>query len=325
MTRYTIALLSLLIALMPLGATRADDLDTIRALIGEPRVKIEHRKDLVPSADAAKPPRQRDSWTFVAGGVNPTVCYSRYLNRPPDFTGTHLSLVGPDMGVGFDGGPFAHWYRGNAIRVLLDGRDLLAAAPASRMEMREATDGHLRLIWEGERARRLTLSFIVPRDGRAVFARLEVEPGETPVERLEVRLTAYPGGFGPAYNLPSHRYARTAQGLAEVPPDFRQSGDHPFPVLPLAPGGDWIFYGDRLCTSGSLALLLNADEQPSGEVKLSNYGVSTSLEYPAHTRRIHLAFFAYSLENTPAEQAFASELGQERAGLKSIPCWPDRQ
>ena len=304
-------------------AARAGDLDAVRALIGEVKVKIEHNEELTESEDGTKPPLKSEAWTFRTGGVSRTVRYSRYLNRPPDFTGAYPSLANHDMGVGLDGGPFGNWYRGNAIRVVLDGKDVLAQRPADRIEAQEGANGRLRFAWELENDRRLMLSFTVPKDGRAVFARVEIEPGSSPLKGVELRLTCYPGGFGPAYKQPSHRYVRTARAFGDVPRDFERSEENPFPVVPLPAGEEWVFYGDRLRSKGSLALLVDRGEKRSGQVNLSSYGVSTSLVYPEDTRRMHLAFFAYSIENGPAEKAFLAGLARERAALTSIPFWTE--
>jgi hypothetical protein len=56
---------------------------------------------------------------------------------------------------------------------------------------------------------------------------------------------------------------------------------------------------------------------------MSNYGVATSLAYPASTRQIHLGFFAYSIENEPAQKAFLAELDNERTALATIPFWTE--
>lgn len=303
------------------GVAQADDLAAIRALIGEFKVGIEHQETLTEAKDG-KPPIKSDSWTFKAGGVNPAVGYGRYLNRPPDFTGSHPSLTGGDMGIGLNGGPFQYWYSGSALRVLLDGRDLFAEQSATLIETQEGVVGHLRLTWELENDRRLRLHFAVPGDGRAVFARIDFEPGAAPLSRIELRLICYPGGYLPAYSQPSHRYAKTAKGAGEVPRDFKPSGENPYPVVALPAGEEWVFYGDQWCSSGSLALLVNREEQPAGQVNLSNYGVSTSLIYPPGTRQIHMVFFAYSLENEAAEKAFLAGLDSERQTLRSIPFWP---
>ena len=313
---------ALISGLLAVGS-RADGLDAIRALIGDLRVRIEHDEKLDEAADTTKPPRRSESWTFRAGGVNPTLRYSRFLNRPPEFEGTYPSLANHDMGIGLDGGPFRYWYSGNAIRVLLDGRDIFAERPATRIETQESDAGHLRLAWELGKARRIVLSFTVPPDGRAVFARVDIEPGASPAERVEVKLNCYPGGYGPAYKLPSHRYVKTARAAGEVPRDFVHTPGRGFPVVPFATGEDWVFYGDRLASSGSLGLLVNRGEIPSGQIRLSSYCVVTSLLYPADTRHIHLAFFAYSIENGPAEAALLAGLDKERAALTTIPFWTE--
>lgn len=322
MRNHALATMAMALGLLLHGCVEAGDLAAVRALIGEPRVSIAHHEQVKASGDGTKPPLRSDSWTFIVGGVNPTVRYGRYLNRPPEFTESHPSLTSGDMGVGLDGGPFGYWYRGSAIRVILDGQDVFAARPADLCEALEDEYGHLRLAWELGEGRRVTLHFTVPEDGRAVFARLDVEPGVQPVGRTEVRLMCYPGGFGPAHGLPSHRYVKTAQAEEQVPRDFRHSPEHPFPMAPLTGEDDWVFYGDRLSSGGSLGLLLNREDRPAGRVNLSDYGVATTLEYPADMRRIHLAFFAYSLENEPAERAFLAGLEQERAALRTIPFWP---
>ena len=320
---WTTAALPAVLAFLVAFGARAGDLDTIRALIGEVKVKIEHKEELTTSEDGAKPPCKSESWTFRAGGVSRTVRYGRYLNRPPDFAGTYPSLANHDMGIGLDGGLFGYWYRGNAIRVLLDGEDVLARRPADRVEAQEGANGHVRFAWEMENGRRLTLSFTVPKDGRAVFARVDIEPGSSPLKGTELKLTCYPGGFGPAYKQPSHRYVKTARASADVPRDFARSEDSPFPVVPLPAGEEWVFYGDKLQSRGSVALLVSREEAPEGQVRLSNYGVSTSLVYPATARRVHLAFFAYSIENGPAEKAFLAGLARERAALATMPFWTE--
>lgn len=319
MGRTATVVLALAAGLALAGGVRADDLDAVRALIGDFKVRIEHKSELTKSEDGSKPPLRSESWAFIAGGVHPTVRYSRYLNQPPDFTGSTPSLTGGDISIGLDGGPFGNWYRGGAIRVILDGQDVFAARPATRCDAREEASGHLRLVWELAQGRRLALHFTVPEDGRAVFARIDLEPGDKAIAQLEVHLTCYPGGFGPAYGLPSHRFAKTAGAAAEVPPGFTVSDTNPFPVVPIADGDDHVLYGDRVCSSSCLALLLNRAEHASGQVNLSSYGVSTRLAYPPATRQIHLGFFASSLETASAEARFLAGLEQERAALTTLP------
>ena len=315
------ALLLVLHMVTVCGAAENAGLDAIRTLIGEPKMTIEHLETLTAAA-GNKPPLKSDSWIFKAGGVNPTVCYGRYLNRPPEFVGSFPSLTSGDMGIGLTGGPFQYWYSGSALRVLLDGRDIFAEQPATRIETQAGANGHLRLTWELEKQRRVLLHFTVPGDGRAVFARIDLEPGTTSLSKIELKLTCYPGGFLPAYSQPSHRYVKTARGAGEVPRDVKASAANPFPVVALPAGEEWVFYGDQWCSSGSLALLVNREEKPAGQVQLSNYAISTALVYPPETRSLRLGFFAYSLANDAAEKEFLAGLNGEREPLRSLPFWP---
>ena len=319
-----VSMVLVLVSVLVSAGAQASDLDAVKTLIGKIRVQIEHQGKLDKAADATKPPRKSESWEFKAGGTNPTVRYVRYLNLPPDFTGTYHSLANHDMGIGLDGGSFRYWYSGNAIRVLLDGKDIFAERRATRIETQESANGHVRLVWELENNRRIVLTFTVPKDGRAVFARVDIDPGTSPTKRIELKLNCYPGGYGPAYKQPSHRYVKTAKASGEVPRDFERTPAKGFPVVPFSAGEEWILYGDKLASSGSLGLLVNRAENPSGQVSLSSYGVVTSLVYPQDAHHIHLAFFAYSLENEPAQKAFLAELDKERTALITIPFWTDK-
>jgi hypothetical protein len=138
------------------------------------------------------------------------------------------------------------------------------------------------------------------------------------VSSFQVRLTCYPGGFGPAYGQPSHRWVQTAKGDAEVPRDFVKTGDSSFPVLSLPAGEGWVFYADRLQSRGSLGLVLLPEEQSAGEIRLSSYGVSTVLTCPAGTRVLHLGFLAFDTANAAAQQALVSSVADEQRALRAL-------
>ena len=300
-------------------AAPTDDLDALKQLMGDFTVKIEHKTEMTEGKEKV-PPRQNDRWIF--GGPNGIIIrYSRYLNQPPYFTGQHPSLANHDMGVGFDNGFFGNWYRGNAIRVLINGADIFAQKPAKQLEAREGTNGCLRLVWELEKKGELILNILIPDDGRAIYVRLDIIPSELSIETVQVKSGCYPGGFGPGHKLPSHRWIVTANGEWGVPRDFKPSPENPYPETPFGKGEEWIFYADKLQSKGSLALLVDRDEKPSGKVRMSNYGQSTELNYPADTRQIHLAFYAFETENGYALKTFMSSLERERAVLKSLPFW----
>lgn len=301
----------------------ADDLDALKQLMGNFSVKIEHKTELTKGKDKV-PPKKCDRWNFgVPGEV--TIWYTHYLNQPPDFTGQYPSLANSDMGIGFDGDFFDNWYRGNTIRVLINGADIFAQKPAKQLEAKEGANGYLRMAWELDKGRELIMNFTVPEDGHAICARVEIAPGELSVTNIQVRLSCYPGGFGPAYGGLSHRWVVTANGEREVPKDFKPGPENPYPETPFKKGEDWIFYADKLQGKGSLGLLVKKEEWPSGKIWMSSYVQTTELNYPADTRRIHLAFYAFETENTYALKAFISSLDRERTALKGLPFWTEQE
>ena len=262
-------------------------------------------------------PQRGDQWTFTSGGAGLTVSYSRFLNQPPDFIGSYPSLANEDMGVGFDGGPFHYWYAGNAIRVVVNGEDIMRARPAKLTKAAEGDPGRLRLVWDLAGGGELRLSFAVPDGAAGVYARIELAPDTAPVTSFQVRLTCYPGGFGPAHGQPSHRWVLMAKGEAGVPKDFVQTADNPFPVLPLPAGESWVFYTDKLQSRGSLGLVLLPEERAAGEIRLSSYGVSTVLTCPPNARTVHLGFLAFDTANAAAQQAFVASVAQEQRVLRT--------
>ncbi|MBI3920796.1 MAG: hypothetical protein HY318_05200 [Armatimonadetes bacterium] len=290
-------------------------LQELRQLMADSlKVKIEHEEKIAPGADN-KPPCKSESWTFHAGLARPVVRYGRYLNRPPDFTGSYPSLANSDMGIGFDGGAFGNWYRGNALRVFINDRDIFAGQPATKIEGREGENGRLGLVWELEERRSITLNIFVPEDGHAMYALLDLSLPGLKVDSIKAWVNCYPGGYGPAYGLPSHRWVTTAGNQAEVPEDFAAKE---FPKVPITEDDAWIFYADTLENSGSLGLVVLPEEKVSGEVSLSSYGVGTTLNYPPETRHIHLGFFAYSIVNEAARRSFVNGIKEEMDRLRSV-------
>lgn len=323
MIKYETMLPALCLGAFILGqqAAPADDLDALKQLMGDFSVKIEHKTELTKGKDNV-PPRQNDRWIFgVPNGLQ--IKYGRYLNQPPHFTGQYPSLANYDMGIGFDAGSFANWYRGNAIRVLINGVDIFAQKPARQLEAKEGANGYLRMAWELDKGGELILNFTVPEDGHAIYARADIVPGELSIKVIQVGLNCYPGGFGPLYQQPSLRQVVTAKGEWEAPQDFKPGPGKPFPEALFEKGAEWIFYADKLESKGSLGLLVIKEESPSGKVQMSNYGQHTELNYPADTRQIHLAFYAFETENAHALKSFISSLDRERAALKNPSFWTE--
>ncbi|MDD5705765.1 MAG: hypothetical protein PHR35_07550 [Kiritimatiellae bacterium] len=281
-----------------------DDLEALRHLMGPfPGVGVAVETKNTPG-QAGIPPRRTDRWTFATGIQALVVQYSRFLNVPPHFSGSHPSLASGEMGIGLDGGPFGNWYAGNTIRILVDGIDIMQRRPADVVEAREGEEGRLRLAWKLDGGSELVLRFTVPEGGSVIRAVIALTPGTQPVGAIRVLLCCYPGGFAPAHGMPSHRYAATAAGERDLPPDFASAAGRPPPTLLIPSASPWAFYADHLQTRGALGLLALAEERATGEIRLSGYRVDTALDYPAGVRRIRLAFYAFELTNDAALAAF---------------------
>jgi hypothetical protein len=115
----------------------------------------------------------------------------------------------------------------------------------------------------------------------------------------------------------------TAQSEADVPKDFKKEPGVDFPKIPISPGTSWIFYADKVKSSGSLGVIFPPEEGASGEVRMSNYGQAANLDYPPDTRRIHLGFYAFGLENEASKRLFLDSLEKELARLRSVPFYEE--
>jgi len=292
------------------------DLDQVRKLMGEFKVRVTCKTDLTPAADQ-KPARRSDLWTFETGEVCPIVHYSRYLNTRPDFDGSFPALLS-DMGLGFDG-PMNNWYTGGVIRLFVKGVDILGARNADLVEVKDGAQGHLHLMWMLTDGGKAHIYLTAADGGMGMYAKIVVEGAADSPVRLN--LTCYPGGFGPAYKAPSHRQVTTASASAEVPPGFVATATQPNPELTLATADDAIFYGDKYTDTGSLFLLMPTPRQ-SGRVMLSSYGVGTVLEYPAAAGPILLAFYQSDLVNATARENFLARQAAERQRLERTEFWP---
>ncbi len=313
------AVVVLILGCCALG-TAQGGLDAVKAAMGTSRMKIERKVKLTEGTES-KPPLKGETWTFLTGAISPAINYGRFLNPPPYTPGRTPSLPIYDIGVGLDNGSFGNWYRGNTLRVKVNGRDLMAEQPATRVEYKEGANGYLRLIWELENQRMLALNFLVPADGHVVCCRIDLALPGLAVEKIEVLLNCYPGGYGPLYKLPSHRFVNTAHASVEVPHDFQKSETNPFPKVQLTPDDDWIYYGDKIEDKGSLGLLFTPVEE--GEVHTSKYGIRTILHYPVEVRKIYLAFTAYDQQNESAQHAMKEMMTQDRIFMTETPFWPE--
>ena len=297
------------------------EVETLQRVMGEPKVHIKH--EVKDREVEGKPVFRRETWRFDTGLRCAQVNYSRYLNTAPDLTSRSRSLVNTDMGIGLDGGSYCNWYRGDCIRVLVNGTDIFAARAADTVEWKEAENGHLRFVWQMGEGRTIALNVTVPSDGMAVYARIDLDLHGHPVDSLRVPVRCFPGGFGPYHDLPSHRWVTTSRDEADVPKEFELTDATPFPTLPFTAGQTWVFYADKLRHRGSLGLLVLPEERACGVIKVSSYGQATLLDYPPHSTRIHLGLYAFDIENGPAKKLFVSSVPSELERIRSMPFWPD--
>jgi len=120
MTRQATFLLipASLLLVVVVASAEVSNLEALHALMQDfLKVRIEHTEQTAPAAEN-KPSLKRDLWSFRCGLVARTIGYARYLNQPPDFTGSHPSLANADMGICFGPGVWGCWYCGLSARPL---------------------------------------------------------------------------------------------------------------------------------------------------------------------------------------------------------------
>ncbi len=259
------------------------------------------------------PTRRRDSYAFKSTAGEQFIYYSRYLNQPPQFTEKHPSL-GPEMGVGFGGRSFNNWYGNDCIRVTVNNFDIMQATPAV-VSHREDEAGHLTMVWDMKNGRSLTLDFYVFPENDRIYVRGTLKLPGMAVENVQVRLRCYPGGFGPAFNIPSNCYFIS---------DYNVSGEafakteKKTLTVDLNPKAKWIFLADRLQKKGSVALLFAPNEEGKFTLRHSYYGSTLTLNYPGDVRTFHLAFYAYEIENDSAFAKFKARINKDFEEMHKI-------
>ena len=276
-------------------------------------VTIVHETETIESQKAV--PWQRDIWRCSTDNGMVQVQYRRLLTPPED---GQRSLPNADSGIGFDGMVFGNWYRNNAIRVLVNGKDIMAQSPASSIETKEGERGIVRLEWEvPEKNGRFRLSVAVAPDGETIYVMGNLLNYGEEVRTLEVVLTAYPGGYAPSYGGKSHRMGCTELQSGEVSPELPNDSSA-FTVLKISDAEPWVFLSDGVANSGAVGLLILPRERPQGEVTLSRYTVPIRLRYPQGTMTFSIALFAYATENNIALEQFKSELSKQQDTLESL-------
>ena len=288
--------------------------------IAAPKLVVRRKTDTKPPKKPGQPTWASDQFQVMTDYGPFKLQYTRYLNRAPQFTGRHAACTNSDSGLGIEG-LGSNWYRGNTIRVLLEGRDIVGAYAADAVDVREGFGvTRLRFAWKLPKADVAIHVAVVNRRAEA-FVEVTVHPHAT-LKSVGVNLLCYPGGYGPAYGIPSRRVARTAQTQVSVATGQKSR------TFTLGPGCPWVWYADHECqdrglhSGGSVALVLLPKDRAAGEVHVSNYGVSTRLRYPGTQSRVRLGLTAYPGPNPRAWGEFVRHRPGVVHILQTLAFWP---
>ena len=287
--------------------------------IKKEKVRIKHESEIKSEKTEQKPAFKEDKFTIDTKKADFTVKYSRFLNSPENFSGTHRSLDTGDMGIGIPA-QSPVWYWNSTIRVFINGKDIFARMEASQMHWKEGYDfARIRFVWDAPDAG-VALNIAVPYDAEAVCLEVEIEP-KGKIDSFSIELRCYPGAYTAPWNFPSHRWIKTPVNSVEVKKNEENR------KLEFTPVDGWIFYADKYHDyekgrgHGSGGLVFLPDEKAEGEVDVSWYGVRTMLNYPVDCRKAHLALYTFKTANRLALEKLKDGFGKQRETLGKIVFW----
>jgi hypothetical protein len=212
----------------------------------------------------------------------------------------------------------SNWYHGGFMFILLDGDDIGARTALSSMTVAQRGDrAILDLVWH-DPAASVRVRFLALPAHDNLYCEVAVDP-RRPLKSVALRLSCFPSYFT-SYN---HR-----QGARRIqtPRILIQQGQRP--TLP-AQDHWWSVYYDEIFDvakgegDGPCGLLLLPQEPRQLTFNVGDYAVTTRIEYPPATRRMHLAFWDF--HGRPNAEALdrlrrgAVEVRQELAGLDFTP------
>jgi len=313
------SVLSLLLAAGPLDAPQDYVVEGLRVPL--PKLRIERESKQTPPARPDQPVRAEDAFKVLTDWGPSTICYTRFLNRSRGGE-RHVACPTGDWGLGLPG-MNSFWYRGNTLRVVLDGQDIVARYAADSVEVREdVAMARLRFGWKLPEAD-VAVSVAVVNRRTETLAEVTVAP-HRPLKEVGLDLTCYPGGFAPYYGGPSRRVVRTEQSEVSVATGQASA------KLPLPASCGWVWYADHddedqgRASTGSVALVLLPEEKAGGTVLVSSYGVGTGLRYAGTQSRIRLGLAAYAGPNPRAWRQFEQNRPDVVNLLKTVDFWPGR-
>ena len=263
-------------------------------------LSITEQVNMTQSDDDATPDKQSSTYIFDTSWGPFKLGYSRYLNNPAQYSGRHGASVNSDMGLGISGYQW-NWYQGNTLRVKVDGKDIIAQQDAATILWHsDGTIGWWCGLWKHEKMS-MWVRIVVIDTVAAALVEVEIDGI---AESIEVILTCYPGGFGPAYGIPSMRSVEVDQQTIQV------STGQPARQLQMPKGASAVFYSDRwfedrgIYSKGACGLCFQGEALSNATINVSSYGVTTHLFLPKGTRAVRFALTGYDVPNKLAREQF---------------------
>ena len=293
------------------GLSAADDpMAEIMAVTQKNSVTVKEKQIDTKGTDKI-PVKRRSVFTFKTSAGERQIIYNRWLNNQPDFKGKHPSLNW-EAGVGFGGGLFSYWYGNNTIRVFINESDVMAKSPAE-VKFADGEQGVLTLTWDLGSKRTLVLDFRVMPENNRVYCQIRMDLKDMNVKSIRVNLRGYPGGFAPAYKMPSERYGVADKDITCAM--VKNKSVH----YTLAPEGQWAFSGDKIAKNGAIAAIFDpVGAQGKATMKISYYEGGFSLTYPGTVRKIDLGLYAFTQQNDVALAAFRARVAKDMQEIKTL-------
>jgi len=176
-------------------------------------------------------------------------------------------------GIGMSKPSFANWYGGTFLALVINNENIIAHNPA---EVRVAEQGERGIIdFTYTKPYRIKLRFMALPDDDKLYFKIDFNPEER-ITSIAMTLTAYPVTFTTAYKFPGQSWIKTPRSEVKQGTTYNRKPEEDW----------WIVYYDKLLDPAAAAknagpgcaLLFLPEELNSGQVKVGDYGVQTTLD-----------------------------------------------
>jgi len=207
---------------------------------------------------------------------------------------SHRPEVVPIEGyIGMPTPSSSNWYHSGFLFLRVNGKEI-GRAPLSSIQVSETGDrAMVDLVWHHPSAD-VRVRFAALPGGPPLYVEAAIDPRE-PVKSIQVLLRCYPSFFTSWHHRVGARRIRTpstavVQGAKETFP----AANHWWAVY-----YDDIFDVQKGEGDGPCGLVFPPDEPTSIYFDVGSYAVTTTLDYPPTTRRLHWAFWDFQgMENS---------------------------